>query len=100
MALLVYAALAWLFPSSSGLFEFSEAETQFLFPAPVSRRQLLLHRLLRSQVGMLFAALLPAFLITSPSASAGLGFNAIMARLARGVGLWVLFVTLRVGFAG
>ena len=57
-ALLVVAALSWLLPFDSGLLEFSEAETQFLFPAPVSRRQLLVHRLLRSQIGLLFGALI------------------------------------------
>ena len=31
---------------------------QFLFPAPVSRRQLLIHRMLRSQIGMLFGAVI------------------------------------------
>ena len=49
LILMALAAGAWLFPLDSGLLEFSEAEMQFLFPAPVSRRQLLIHRLLRSQ---------------------------------------------------
>lgn len=100
VALLLVAGLAWLVPSSSTLFDFSEAETQFLFPAPVSRRQLLIHRLMRSQLGLLFAAMLPVFLISSPTLSAAAGFNSIPARLARGLALWVLFVTLRVFFAG
>src|SRR5262245_16634333 len=52
--LLLLAALAWLSPGGSRLFEFSEPEVQLLFPAPVSRRQLLVHRLLRSQIGLLF----------------------------------------------
>ena len=57
VALLVVAAAAWLLPVDSGLLEFSDAELQFLFPAPVSRRQLLIHRMLRSQLGILFGAL-------------------------------------------
>src|SRR5712692_9817771 len=44
LALFALAALAWLLPTRSGVLEFSRAETAFLFPAPVSRRQLLLHR--------------------------------------------------------
>ena len=49
-------ALSWVLPGSSGLLTFSEAEIQFLFPAPVPRRQLLIHRMLRSQLGLLFGS--------------------------------------------
>ena len=38
LALLLVAALRWMLPFDSGLLDFSEAEMQFLFPAPVSRR--------------------------------------------------------------
>src|SRR5437660_7420237 len=41
LALLAVTALIWIVPGTSGLLEFSEAEVQFLFPAPVARRQLL-----------------------------------------------------------
>ena len=58
--------LAWILPSKSTLFRFTEAETAFLFPAPVSRRQLLIYRLMRSQLGLLFAAMVPAFLMPAP----------------------------------
>ena len=60
------AGLAWIFPGTSSLLHFTEAETDFLFPAPVSRRQLLIHRMIRSQFGLLFAAMVPAFLFTTP----------------------------------
>lgn len=95
-AFLVLAALAWVSPGGSGLFEFSEAEVQFLFPAPISRRQLLLHRIARSQLGLLFAAMLPAFLITNPTLQIG----SAGVRLLRGLALWVIFLTLRVYVAG
>lgn len=98
--LLVMAGLAWILPSSSTLFEFSQAEVQFLFPAPVSRRQLLIHRLMRSQVGLLFAALVPAFFITAPGLSALFQLSSIPVRLSRSLALWVVFVTVRVYFAG
>lgn len=53
---------AWAMPSESPSFVFSEAEIQFLFPAPVSRRQLLGYKLLQSQVGLLFtSAILSVF---------------------------------------
>jgi putative ABC exporter len=83
------AALSWLAPFESGLLEFSEAETQFLFPAPLTRRQLLVHRLLRSQLGLLFGAVV--FGITVPSAS---GYR----RLWVGLAMWVLLVTGKIYF--
>ena len=36
--LLLLAAVSWILPSSSNLLAFTEAETDLLFPAPVSRR--------------------------------------------------------------
>ncbi len=91
IALMVMMALAWLFPADSGLLEFTEAETQFLFPAPVSRRQLLLHRLMRSQFGLLFAAIVPAMIFPSGSPAN---------RLRVAVALWVVFVTIKLHFTG
>ncbi|HET6198647.1 MAG TPA: hypothetical protein VFE12_22975, partial [Acetobacteraceae bacterium] len=75
----------------SGLLEFSDAELQFLFPAPVSRRQLLIHRMLRSQIGMLFGAVVIG--LVSPSA---FGFT----RLRISVGAWLLLVTGKIYFTG
>jgi hypothetical protein len=91
IGLLFIGALSWLMPFESGLLEFSAAETQFLFPAPVTRRQLLMHRLMQSQLGLLFAALI--FGITIPSPSGG-------RRVWLGVAMWVLFVTWKIYFAG
>jgi len=91
MALLAAAALSWMAPFESGLLEFSEAETQFLLTAPITRRQLLLHRLLRSQIGMLFGAVI--FGITVPSSS---GYR----RLSVGIATWLLLVTWKIYFAG
>ena len=79
LVLMVVAAGAWLFPVDSGLLDFSDAELQFLFPAPVSRRQLLIHRILRSQLGMLFGAVIIGLASPSPSA-----FRGCASRSARG----------------
>ena len=92
MALLVLMALAWLIPSDSGLLDFTEPEVQFLFVAPVSRRQLLMHRLMRSQLGLLFAAIVPALFIPSFSAAWRLRFAL--------ASMWVLLVTMKVHFTG
>jgi Putative ABC exporter len=91
MALLLVAAVSWLAPLESGLLDFSEAETQFLFPAPVSRRQLLMHRMLRSQIGLLFAAVV--FGIAVPSVARA-------DRLWLGIATWFLLATAKVYYTG
>jgi ABC-2 type transport system permease protein len=93
-AVLLMAGLAWIFPGTSSLLSFTEAETDFLFPAPVSRRQLVIHRVIRSQFGLLFAAMVPAFLFSTP------GSASIAGMFLRAIGLWITFVTIRVYFAG
>jgi ABC-2 type transport system permease protein len=90
LTVFVLAFAAWLLPTRSGLLEFSRAETVFLFPAPVSRRELLVHRLVRSQVGSLVTSIVMAVFFAP---SAGLG------RLRFGLAMWALFVTIRVYFA-
>jgi putative ABC exporter len=91
MALLFIATVSWLAPFDSGLLDFSEAETQFLFPAPVSRRQLLMHRLLRSQIGLLFGAVVIGLAVPSASGSD---------RLWLGIAMWFLLVTGKVYYTG
>jgi ABC-2 type transport system permease protein len=100
VAMLALAAGAWVFPTRSTLFDFSEAEIHLLFPAPVTRRALLIHRLVRSQLKTLFAAFVVAFFVTNPGMidAAGVGSNA--ARLLRLLAFWIMFVTFRVYFAG
>ena len=57
LAVLAIIILAWSLPNHAAL-EFSEAEIQFLFTAPVSRRQLLLYKLLRSQPAIITTAII------------------------------------------
>lgn len=78
---------AWLWPSSRAALAFSEAEISFLFPAPLSRRQLLVFKLLRSQLGLLLLALLTA-LVTGRFARDGHA-------LQHTIGWWVVFATLQ-----
>jgi len=91
LALMIAAAGAWLFPVDSSLLEFSEAEQQFLFPAPVSRRQLLIYRIMRSQLGMLFGSAMIG--IFSPPT---LGVS----RLRISAASWIILVTARIYFTG
>jgi hypothetical protein len=91
IGLMAGAAAAWVLPFNSSLLEFSDAETQFLFPAPVSRRWLILHRLIRSQIGILFTSAVVA--IASPSVDGYL-------RLRAAIGMWLVLCTVRVYFTG
>lgn len=88
--MLVGTAVGWLMPFDSGLLDFSDAEVQFLFPAPVSRRQLLVHRMLRSQLGMLFGSVVVA--AVSP-------FGGIR-RLQVALGVWLVMATTKLYFTG
>jgi hypothetical protein len=91
LALMIAAAGAWLFPMDSSMLEFSDAEQQFLFPAPVSRRQLLVYRIMRSQIGMLFgAAMIGVF---SPPTIG-------VSRLRISVASWIILLTARIYFTG
>jgi len=91
LLLMVGTAILSVLPVTSSLLVFSEAEIQFLFPAPVSRHQLLLHRMMRSQLGILFGVVI--FSIFMPSTS---GFT----RLRTGIAMWLLFATGKIYFAG
>jgi ABC-2 type transport system permease protein len=91
LALLVMMAAGWLFPPDGGLLDFSAAETQILFPAPVSRRALIVHRLMRSQLGLLFAAIVPALVLPTGSG---------LSRATFAISMWVIFATIRVHFTG
>lgn len=90
-ALLVTAAACWLMPFGSGLLEFTRAETEFLFPAPVSRRQLLLYRMLRSQVAVFIGSLV--FALVYPMGS-------VAGRLRGLIGVWLFLMTCHMFFTG
>ncbi|HEV7923556.1 MAG TPA: hypothetical protein VGR02_22450 [Thermoanaerobaculia bacterium] len=60
---LVMLIVVWAFPGQSGGLEFSEAEIQFLFPAPLSRRQLLVYKLMRGLPPLLITTLVMSFVL-------------------------------------
>ncbi len=89
-ALLALLALAsWALPFGSGLLDFSKAEASFLYPAPVTRCQLVFYRLMRSQYAVFIGALIMA--LAYPSAS-------LPARLRGLLSVWVLLMTSHVFF--
>jgi hypothetical protein len=56
--LFLVVALAWVVPGRRRAVEFTRSEVQFLFTAPVTRRQLIHYKLLRGQIGALFSSLI------------------------------------------
>jgi hypothetical protein len=58
--LLIIVLLPWLWPGGKGI-PFTEAEIQFLFPAPVSRRTLVRLRLVKGQIGIVFGTIISIF---------------------------------------
>ncbi|HWZ59895.1 MAG TPA: putative ABC exporter domain-containing protein [Gemmatimonadaceae bacterium] len=86
VALAVIAAKWWLFGAPAGTLAFSPAEMQFLFPAPIRRRDLVLYRVLSTQFALLLSALFVGLILRSSVAG--------LPSPLRVLGLWVLFSTL------
>jgi hypothetical protein len=93
-ALLLFAwtVILWLVPTGKVALEFTPAEIHFLFPAPVTRREIVHYKLFRAQVGILFGALITSFFW-----GRGLLHVDGMARLA---GFWLLYATLHLHTLG
>jgi ABC-2 type transport system permease protein len=89
--LLIVLLFAWILPSSRATLRFSEAEIAFLFPAPLTRRMLIHYRLLRSQLGILFSALVVSLI------SRGIGGDSADF-LLHTLGWWLALSTLRLHF--
>lgn len=90
-ALLVLAALVWLLPAARSPISFSPSEVQFLFPAPITRRQLLQYRLLRAQLGLLFGSAMATLFMRPTSFANSWKFL---------TGLWLILMTSRIYFTG
>ncbi|MEP6619863.1 MAG: putative ABC exporter domain-containing protein [bacterium] len=82
-AFLVLVAYTWLAGADRTALAFSTAEVSMLFTAPVSRRQLIVYKIVRSQVTVLTSSLIWVILF-------GRGHDAV----TRALGYWVLFSTL------
>ena len=89
--LMAAAVIAWVWPSGRPPLPFTRSEVQFLFTAPVTRRQLVHYMLWRSQVAILFGSAI-ATLFMRPGSLAG-GWTFL-------VGLWVVLMTLRLHLMG
>jgi hypothetical protein len=93
LVLLVVLIVNWAIPRRAAL-AFSEAEIAFLFPAPVNRRMLVHYRLLGSQLGIAFTALILTVAVRGGQSSVAGNpwFHA--------VGWWVILATLNLHFTG
>ena len=90
LALFVIVLLAWLIPHERAALAFTEAEVAFLFPAPVTRRTLIHYKLIRSQLRILFSAVLLTLF------SHRFGGNVWIHAL----GWWLVLSTLNLHFLG
>lgn len=81
VAILVIMLFAWALPGDSGGLEFTEAEIQFLFPAPLRRRDLLLYKIIRAQPQIFTSIII---------------FSFLGATRGKVVGLWVAFSVMSV----
>src|SRR5882672_9583722 len=91
--LFAIVVLGWVLPTGRPGLGFTEAETAFLFPAPISRRMLINFKLLGSQFAILFTSL---FFTLLSNRWASLGGNA----LTHALGWWVILSTLNLHFTG
>jgi putative ABC exporter len=93
LVLLIVLIVNWVIPRRAAL-AFSEAEIAFLFPAPVNRRMLIHYRLLGSQLGIAFTALIltAAFRGGQSSFAGNPWFHVI--------GWWVILATVNLHFTG
>lgn len=90
LVLFIIVLLAWLVPHERAALTFTEAEVAFLFPAPVTRRNLIHYKLIRSQMRIFFSVLLLTLF------SRRFGGNAWIHAL----GWWLLLSTLNLHFLG
>jgi hypothetical protein len=56
--LLAVLLFAWIFPAARAALRFTEAEIAWLFPGPITRRTLLRFKLIKSQLGIVFFAVI------------------------------------------
>jgi hypothetical protein len=76
----------WVFTGERMALAFTAAEVQFLFPAPMTRRGLISYKLFRTQIVILFNALIWVFVLRRS--------GSVLAAPLRFLGTWLLFSNL------
>ena len=82
--LFLMAVLAWAWPGSRRGITFTQSEVQFLFTAPVTRRQLVHYKLLRSQFSLLFGSVIATLFLRPAS---------LTSSWMVAVGIWLMLTT-------
>jgi hypothetical protein len=80
---------SWVWPRSRPALDFTETEVAFLFPAPLTRRQVIDYALLKKQAGVLFGAFMTGFF-----ALRAFAHSLVFAVL----GLWLAFAVVQLHF--
>lgn len=93
LALLVVLVVIWTVPSQKPGLAFSEAETAFLFPAPISRRSLIHFKLLGTQFTVLLQSLFFALIFNHRGFTSGRALNVL-------VGWWVVLTFVNLHYMG
>jgi hypothetical protein len=88
LGMLLYVCADWIFGSEKAQLAFTEAEIDFLFPAPLTRTSLIHFSLLRSQLAIFFSAFLIGLLLRR-----GGGFSGHPLQYV--TGFWLLMSTLK-----
>ena len=83
VGLLILFMRWWLFGNDRSALAFTQAEIQFLFPAPVARRSLIQFKLLRGQLAIVFNAILWVLLFDRGESD--------LPSILRGISIWALF---------
>ncbi len=91
LALFIIVLLAWILPYERAALTFTEAEVAFLFPAPISRRNLIHYKLLRSQMRIFFSVV-----ILTIFSARRFGSHPLIHAL----GWWTILSTLNLHFLG
>ncbi|HZH39899.1 MAG TPA: putative ABC exporter domain-containing protein [Gemmatimonadales bacterium] len=82
----------WTFNTNETPFPFTLAETQFLFAAPLTRRQVLLFKIFRSQMALATSAVITVFLFRRGTWS--------LATPIQALGLWLAYAVVNLNNAG
>jgi hypothetical protein len=88
LGMLLYVCADWIFGSEKAQLAFTEAEIDFLFPAPLTRTALIHFSLLRSQLAIFFSAFLIGLLLRR---GGGVGGHPLQYT----AGFWLLMSTLK-----
>jgi hypothetical protein len=93
LVLLVVLLVAWVLPGDRSAIAFSEAEVAFLFPAPMTRSQLVRYKLLRSQLAILVSSILLTVVLRRGGAFGGSPW-------LHAIGWWIVLSTVRMHYIG